>query len=248
MMMQKAKNLWERYWMHLAGTGPLGRTATWLATWFSPTYFGRHHLASMNKKGYISPWATIHHDELSLGGSTFIDDQVIIYKYKGGGPVHLSRSVSLHRDCIIQTGAGGSVSIGSDTHIQPRCIFSAFMSPIVIGSGVQIAPNCAFYPYDHSTATDKPMKEQPLRTKGGIFIGDDVWLGVGVIVLDGVRIGAGAVIGAGSVVTRDIPKGAVAVGNPARVKKMRSDLQNSHTKRLNQTNMDTNGEIDEITN
>jgi len=46
-----------------------------------------------------------------------------------------------------------------------------------------------------------PIRKQPVKTKGGIVIGDDAWLGVGVIVLDGVKIGKGAVIGAGSVVT-----------------------------------------------
>lgn len=210
--------------MLFAGMSPLGRVATWLATWFSPTYFGRHHLARMNKKGYISPRAIIHHTDLSLGSHIFIDDQVIIYQYNEGGPVNLAELVSIHRDCIIQTGAGGSVTIGTDTHIQPRCVFSAFMSPIVIGSGVMMAPNCAFYPYDHGVAPGKPMIKQPLQTKGGIFIGDDVWLGIGVIVLDGVRIGNGAVIGAGSVVTHDIPEGAIAAGVPTRVIKMRSDL------------------------
>ena len=65
---------------------------------------------------------------------------------------------------------------------------------------------------------------QPVWTKGGIIIGDDVWLGVGVNVLDGVRIGKGAVIGAGSVVTKDIPKGAIAAGVPAQIVKIRSDL------------------------
>jgi acetyltransferase-like isoleucine patch superfamily enzyme len=223
MITWRAKNSWEHFWMRFAGLSRFGRTATWFATWFSPTYFGRYHLIAMNRKGYISPSAKIHHNELSFGENNFIDDQVIIYKYEGGGAVHLSRSVSLHRDCIIQTGAGGSVHIGSNTHIQPRCIFSAFMSPIVVGSGVLIAPNCAFYPYDHGTATDKPIMNQPLKTKGGIVIGDDVWLGFGVVVLDGVRIGKGAVIGAGSVVTRDVPEGAIALGVPARVVRMRSD-------------------------
>ena len=61
------------------------------------------------------------------------------------------------------------------------------------------------------------IKRQPLTTRGGIKIGDDAWLGVGVIVLDGVSIGSGAVIGAGSVVTADVPDNAIAVGNPARV-------------------------------
>ena len=97
------------------------------------------------------------------------------------------------------------------------------MSPIVIGSNVQIAPNCAFYPYNHGVAPDEPINKQPLETKGGIFIEDDAWLSVSVIVLDGVRIGKGAVIGAGSVVTHDIPDGAIAFGAPAKVYRMRND-------------------------
>jgi acetyltransferase-like isoleucine patch superfamily enzyme len=56
-------------------------------------------------------------------------------------------------------------------------------------------------------------------------IGDHAWLGFGVVVLDGVRIGHGAVIGANAVVTSDIPDGAVAAGNPARVVKMRDDVR-----------------------
>jgi len=177
----------------------------------------------MNPRGYFSPRATIHHSGLKLGGRIFIDDHVIIYRYGEGGPVNLGNSVSLHRGCIIQTGAGGSLTVGPDTHIQPGCIFSAFLSPIVIGSGVQVAPKCAFYPYDHGVAPDIPISKQPLRTKGGIVVGDGAWLGVGVIVLDGVRIGKGAVIGAGSVVTHDVPEGAIAAGNPARVLRMRGD-------------------------
>jgi acetyltransferase-like isoleucine patch superfamily enzyme len=94
---------------------------------------------------------------------------------------------------------------------------------IRIGRWVQIAPNCAFYPYDHGFKSGELIKSQPLKTKGGIFIGDDAWLGVGVIVLDGSKIGKGAVIGAGSVVNSEIPDEAIAVGAPARVIKYRGD-------------------------
>jgi len=135
--------------------------------------------------------------------------------------VELGERVQIHRDSIIQTGAGGSVSIGLRTSIQPRCQFSAYLGSIHIGSYVQIAPNCAFYPYDHGVAPNQLISEQPLKTKGGITVDDDAWLGVGVIVLDGVRIGKGAVIGAGSVVTNNVADNAIAVGIPARVVKMR---------------------------
>ena len=121
-------------------------------------------------------------------------------------------------------GKAVAIKIGDRTTIQPHCQFSAYKGTIEIGRDVQIAPNCAFYPYDHAFAPGDLIRKQPLQTKGGIVIEDDVWLGFGVIVLDGVRIGKGAVIGAGSVITRDIPDGAIAFGVPARVVKMRSDL------------------------
>jgi acetyltransferase-like isoleucine patch superfamily enzyme len=98
------------------------------------------------------------------------------------------------------------------------------MGSINIGQGVQLAPNCALYSYNHCFEPHKPIREQPLHTKGGINIGDEAWLGVGAIVLDGVRIGKGAVIAAGSIVTQDVPDSAVAAGVPAHVVKMRSDI------------------------
>ncbi len=49
------------------------------------------------------------------------------------------------------------------------------------------------------------MMDQGMFSEGPVILGDDVWLGAGVIVLDGVRIGRGSIIGAGSVVTREIP-------------------------------------------
>ena len=106
-------------------------------------------------------------------------------------------------------------------------IFSRAVNFLVINQQLKLAVRykslltALFYPYAHGIAPDRPIKEQPLTTKGGITIEDDVWLGYRTIVLDGVRIGKGAVIGAGSVVTQDIPAGAIAVGVPARVIKMR---------------------------
>jgi acetyltransferase-like isoleucine patch superfamily enzyme len=217
-------NIWSRFWMKFAGLGYFGRIATWLATWFALPYYERRRLARYNPKGYIAPSATIYHPQLQLGAHVFVGDRVLIFQDKTGGSVELCENVRLYNDTYIQTGDGGSVKIGADTSVQPRCQFSAYKAPIQIGCRVQIAPNCAFYPYDHGVAMGEPIKNQPLQTKGGIIIDDDAWLGFGVIVLDGVRIGKGAVIGAGAVVTKDVPDGAIAAGVPARVINMRSNL------------------------
>jgi len=210
--------------MRLGNVGIFETVATRVACWSAPPFYGRVFLASLGAGGFVSPSATVWHQELETDRGVYIDDRVLVYQDEGGGPVRLEKGVQIFRDCIIQTGLGGSVSIAPRTTVQPRCQFSAYMSPIHIGEDVQIAPNCAFYSYDHSFRPRELIKKQPLQSKGGIVVEDDVWLGIGSIILDGVRIGRGAVIGAGSVVTRNIEEGAIAVGAPARVVKMRADL------------------------
>jgi maltose O-acetyltransferase len=89
------------------------------------------------------------------------------------------------------------------------------VAAITIGDDVQIGPNVQLLTPAH------PVEPEPRRAKWEaarpITIGDNVWLGGGVIVLPGVTIGANTVVGAGAVVTRDLPANVVAVGNPARV-------------------------------
>ena len=221
--MNITRKIWARFWMLFAGPGRLGRVATWFATWAMPPYISRRYYAKICRRGYISPKAQIHHSAISFGAHIFIDDRAVIFQAGDGGSVQLGDWVQVHRDVIIQTGAGGTVTIGPEVRLQTRCILSAFKGHIIIGKGVGLAPNCVLYPYNHGVAPDKPVREQPLESKGGIIIEDEAWLGVGVTVLDGVRIGKGAVVGAGSIVTKDIPEGAIAFGVPARVIKMRGE-------------------------
>jgi acetyltransferase-like isoleucine patch superfamily enzyme len=211
--------------MRHAGSGAFGRMATRLAMWRVPPHYARKYLARMNPRGFISPDATIYHNDLRLGANVFIDDGVLVFQGQHGGKVELSDRASVMRDVILQTGHGGSITIGTGSGIHPRCQITAIVEPIEIGSGVGVAANCALYSYDHGFAPDEDIFKQPCRSRGAIIIGDGAWLGTGVIVLSGVRIGKGAVIGAGSVVTRDIPDGAVAAGTPARVLKMRDELR-----------------------
>lgn len=224
MIINKCQSGWTRLWMRFAGLSRIGRLATWLATWFAPPYKARHYLIFMNPQGYISPSASIHHKQLRLGKNVFIGDRVIIFQAKDGGPVELGDRIHVWGDNLLETGEGGSITIGPFSRVNRGVQVISYKAPIQIGRDVGLGSNAALYSYDHGTAPDRPYMEQPLETKGAIVIEDHAWLGVGVIVLSGVRIGKGAVIGAGSVVAKDVPAGAIAMGVPARVVKMRGDL------------------------
>lgn len=87
---------------------------------------------------------------------------------------------------------------------------------VTIGEWVQIGPNCNLITVTHPV-DDYEMRREGWEIAHPITIGNGVWLGANVTVLPGVTIGDNAVIGAGSVVTKDIPANAIAMGVPARV-------------------------------
>jgi acetyltransferase-like isoleucine patch superfamily enzyme len=218
---QRIKYHWARTWMRLAGVSIFGRFASRVASLSMPPSQGCVPLAGFSSNGYISSTAVLHHDTLERGKHCFIGDRVTIFKDNEGGYVKLGDKVHLHAGVIFQTGIGGNIVIGDKTHIQTGCQFSAYKGSVIIGERVDIAPKCAFYSYNHGIEADTEVRKQPLTSNGGIIIGNDVWLGFGAIVLDSVEIGEGAVIGAGSVVTKNIPSNAIAVGNPAKIIKYR---------------------------
>jgi acetyltransferase-like isoleucine patch superfamily enzyme len=215
---------WIRFWMRFAGLSPLGRFASRLAAFFADPHKARAYLANMNPKGFISPEAIIYTNKFRYGRNIFMDDRAVIFQRRDGGHIEFGDRVHIYRDTVLETGFGGYLKIGDGASIHPRCQLNAYVSSIEIGARVMIAPNCGFYPYDHGIAPDRPISQQALESKGNIIVGDDAWISFGVIVLGGVSIGPGAVVGAGSVVTRSIPDGAIAIGNPAKVVKMRKEL------------------------
>lgn len=119
---------------------------------------------------------------------------------------------------------GNNIYIGNNTEINMNCIFLDD-NKIIIGKNGLIAPNVQIYTAFHPTnAIDRfglPKEDGSFefcktRTKP-VIIGDNVWIGGGVIILPGVTIGNNVVIGAGSVVTKDIPDNKIAYGNPCKI-------------------------------
>lgn len=112
------------------------------------------------------------------------------------------------------------VDYGYNVFTGENCFFNRntdFIDSVKInfGNNVFVGSNCGFYTAEHPLDPDDRNAGYELAKE--INIGDNVWFGGNVVVLAGVTIGSNTVIGAGSVVTKDIPEGVVAVGNPYRV-------------------------------
>jgi maltose O-acetyltransferase len=116
-------------------------------------------------------------------------------------------------------GSGRHISIDDNSGIGLNAYISGSVS---IGKNVMMGQDVMIFSMDHDfSRTDIPMIDQGFQQEKQVIIGNDVWIGARVIVLPGVSIGSGVILGAGSVVTKDIPDWAIAVGNPARVVRYR---------------------------
>lgn len=116
----------------------------------------------------------------------------------------------------LRVDLGYRITIGPRSFVNQGTVMLD-VAPITIGADVLIGPNVQLltptHPIDPEKRRDKWEAAEP------ITIGDNVWLGGGVIVCPGVTIGENTVVGAGAVVSRDLPANVVAVGNPAKVVK-----------------------------
>ena len=120
-------------------------------------------------------------------------------------------------------GGNGNVAIGENSFINSGCVLYSG-NGIKIGSNVLIAANCTLAPVNHAyELKDKTIIEQRFKpSKGGIIIEDDVWIGAGVVILDGAFIKKGSVIGAASIVNITTEEFGIYAGNPLKLIKYRN--------------------------
>jgi len=109
---------------------------------------------------------------------------------------------------------GVNIFIGEHFYANFDCVILD-VAPVHIGDNVFFAPRVNLYTAGHPI--DAGVRNEEMEFGKPITIGDDVWVGGGVIVNPGVTIGSDVVIGSGSVVTKDIPSHVIAAGNPCRV-------------------------------
>lgn len=148
----------------------------------------------------ISPLADIEDSmrgsRIVIGPGVTVDSFVKIKPAGGVGDVEIGENSTINSGCVLYTGNG-----------------------IRLGKHVAVAANCTFAPTNHEFSDGYELiSKQGFRpSKGGITVGDDVWLGANCVVLDGAVIGEGCVVGAGSMVRGTLEPYRVYAGNPLRV-------------------------------
>ncbi len=155
-----------------------------------------------------------------IGRKTWIHPKAVLELKKG--------RITLGEFCEVHRGAqllayGGEIQIGDNCSINPGSILYGH-GGLRIGNDVRIAAGVTIVPANHNFEDAGRLIREQGESCQGVTIGNDVWLGARVIVLDGVNIANGSVIGAGAVVAKSTEPYGVYVGNPARKMKQREHV------------------------
>jgi len=198
-----------------------------LTTFFSPIpgavgfflrkMFYKKLFGHIGSGAILGPYLTLRCPGQVQIGNGFIADGNVVLDAKGDdSAIELGDAVFLAKNTIFSC-ASATIKLGNEVSVGPHCYIRASRAPVILGSYITSGAHTAIISGNPGYARrDIPMMKQEGEAKG-IIIGDDVWMGVGVRIIDGVTIGDGCIIGAGAVVTKDIPDYSIAVGVPAKV-------------------------------
>lgn len=174
------------------------------------------------------------------GAGVLIEDGVAL-DYPGNIRVGAGSRLARHSVIRANTDQHPGIDIGADSMVLESSVLNANQGHIRVGAHAWLGPFTLIYGNGgvdigdhvliaahsainsishHAERTDMPMAEQGIYCDP-VRIEDDVWLGLGVTVLQGVTIGRGSIVGAGSLVNKDIPPYSIAVGTPAKVIRQR---------------------------
>jgi acetyltransferase-like isoleucine patch superfamily enzyme len=154
-----------------------------------------------------------HPHKIRIGVNSFIDDNAVLdAKGSANEGIVIGANAYIGRGAVLSCKEG-SIIVGDSCNVSANCTLLS-ETEIRLGRYCFLAGNCYLVAGGNHSFLDvsTPIMFQPSLSKGGIQIGEDVWLGAGAIVLDGVTIGKSSVVGAGSVVTGPIPEYSFARG------------------------------------
>lgn len=158
---------------------------------------------------------------IHIGDKLIIDNYVTLECGQDNSCIKIGDNTIIKQFSIISTH-GGNIEIGKNCSINPFCVLYG-LGGLTIGNFVRIATHTVIVPANHIfDDLNVPIKLQGLSKKG-VIIEDDVWIGAGVRILDGVTVGQGSVIGAGTVLTKTVEPYSIVVGVPGKVIKNRRE-------------------------
>ena len=142
-------------------------------------------------------------DEVIILGDDVMMSNYVMLSCKDG-TITIGDHSGINAQSIIQSTSGCPVSIGKDAILGQRVF--------VVGGGNY-----------NTISVEKPIRLQGIKNDGGVYIGDNVWLGANATVLGGINVGDGCIIGASSLVTKSLPTLSVCHGIPAKIVKKREE-------------------------
>lgn len=173
-------------------------------------YWSGRIIAALNRRISLRMATLLHHSTLAHAGPRS--------RFQAGVRFANPRIVSVGADCYIWRGTHASAEVGDATLVIGdavqinRNVHLDTTGGLTLGARTLISEEVVIYTHDHGL--DPRAAPQPMPKN----IGADVWIGMRAVILPHCQqIGAGAVIGAGAIVAKDVPAGAIVVGNPARV-------------------------------
>jgi len=146
-----------------------------------------------------------------IGRDCFIAPSARIFA-EPGRPVVIGDGCAVAAEVFLH----GPVTLGDRVSVNHRSSIDGGAKGVRIGAASRIANGVNIYGFDHATAPDRTVRDQPVISRG-IEIGEDVWIGAAAGITDGVRIGNHAVVGMSAVVSRDVPDWAIVAGSPAAI-------------------------------
>ena len=184
---------------------------------FCPWFFANEATAAEKAEQAAHQRGLVEEAFIEVGASCYIAPSASVTGWPG-------RSLRLGDHCYVAANA----YVTDQVHLGNHCTLNPYVTmrgSIKGGDGIRIGAYACLMGFNHGFAdTERPIWKQP-HTSKGIVLGDDIWIGAQVTVLDGVKVGSHTILAAGAVVTKDVPDYAIVGGNPARVIRMRKPTE-----------------------